>query len=71
MARKHRGVLVGLVLGAALVLPLAGQRTWVVDSANGPGTDYLDIDAAYAVAGVGDTLVVRLASGLPSTCRRR
>ncbi|MBK8976315.1 MAG: hypothetical protein IPM29_10325 [Planctomycetes bacterium] len=65
MARKHRGVLVGLVLGAALALPLAGQRTWIVDSANGPGTDYLDIDAAYAAAGVGDTLVVRPGNGMP------
>ena len=46
----------------ALVLvpgPIAGQRVWIVDSNNGPGTDFTDIPPAVAAAAVGDTLSVR------------
>ena len=46
-----RGLLLRLLVSAScvlLALPLAAQRTWIVDGANGPGTDFLDIDVAYA-----------------------
>ncbi|MBK8979023.1 MAG: hypothetical protein IPM29_24265 [Planctomycetes bacterium] len=53
------------VAGLLLGLPLSAQRTWIVDSANGPGTDFLDIDDAYSASGVGDTILVRPGNGLP------
>lgn len=40
-----------------VVLP--AQRTWIVDAANGPGTDYTDVGPALAAAAHGDVVVVR------------
>lgn len=45
------------VCGLVAVLP--AQRTWIVDAANGPGTDYTDVPPALAAAAHGDVLVVR------------
>lgn len=49
---------VSLFVAAAAVSVLPGQRTWVVDRANGPGTDFLDLPPAVAAAAPGDTLVI-------------
>lgn len=49
-----------LVLLFCFVSSLAAQRRWVVDSSNRPGTHFTDIPTAVAVAGSGDTLVVRV-----------
>ncbi|MBK8977365.1 MAG: hypothetical protein IPM29_15750 [Planctomycetes bacterium] len=57
--------LVCVALCAILPLRLVAQRTWIVDSANRPGTHFLDIDDAYAAAGVGDTILVRPGRNLP------
>ncbi len=43
----------------ALVSTAAAQSTWIVDGANGPGTDFGDLPTAVATAATGDTLVVR------------
>lgn len=48
-----------LVLGLGLVTGVAAQRTWIVDAANPPGTDFTDIPPAEAAAADGDTLLVR------------
>ena len=52
---------------------LSAQRTWIVDSANGTGTDYIDLDPAVAAAGAGDTILVRpglTVSGVPYSLLR-
>jgi hypothetical protein len=33
--------------------------TWIVDAANGPGTNFIDLPAAVAAAVSGDTIIVR------------
>lgn len=46
----------------ALVLfatPAVGQKTWVLDQAGGPGTDFLQLPAALVSAASGDTILVR------------
>ena len=48
-----------LALALALLSPLAGATTYVVDVANGPGTDFTQIATAIAAASPGDTLLVR------------
>ncbi len=40
---------------AMLVLP----TIWIVDAANGPGTNFTDLPAAVAAAAHGDTILVR------------
>ena len=42
-----------------LAASLAAQRTWIVDVANPPGTDFTDLPPAEAAAAHGDTLLVR------------
>lgn len=44
-----------MLLLATSLLP----TIWIVDAQNGPGTDFLDLPAAVAVAQTGDTLLVR------------
>ena len=41
-----------------LVLP----TIWIVDAANGPGTNFLDLPPAVAAAASGDTIIVRAGS---------
>jgi hypothetical protein len=38
---------------------LAAQRTWIVDHAGRPGTDFTDLPPAVAAAAPGDTIIVR------------
>lgn len=45
-----------------LLSPLAAQRTWIVDAANGPGTDFTDLPPAVAAAAPGDLLLARTGS---------
>lgn len=52
------------MLHATLVLalvaaPAFAQRTWVIDAANGAGTDFTDLPPAVAAATAGDLLSVR------------
>jgi hypothetical protein len=47
----------GCLFSLALALPLAAQRTWIVDAQG--GADFTDIPIAVATAGDGDTIVVR------------
>lgn len=71
-ATRHIVPLLLFVL-AASATQLAAQRTWIVDSANGPGTDFTDLDPAVAAAGVGDTIILRpgrSAAGVPYTLMR-
>ncbi|MBX3464535.1 MAG: hypothetical protein KF830_15305 [Planctomycetes bacterium] len=50
---------------AALLLP----TIWIVDAANGPGTDFVDLRAAVLAAASGDTILVRAGSyGPVSLC---
>jgi len=48
-----------LALVLPLLAPLAGATTYVVDVANGPGTDFTQISTAIAAVDPGDTLLVR------------
>ncbi|MBL9077290.1 MAG: hypothetical protein JNL08_07300 [Planctomycetes bacterium] len=41
--------------------------TWIVDAANGPGTNFLDLPAAIAAASDGDTILVRAGTYSPFT----
>ncbi|MBK8978743.1 MAG: hypothetical protein IPM29_22825 [Planctomycetes bacterium] len=43
-------------------LVTAQARTWVVDAANGPGTDFLDLPPAIAASGIDDLILVRAGS---------
>ncbi len=45
-----------------LSLDVAAQRTWIVDQANGPGTNFTDIPMAIAAAAPGDNVIVRAGS---------
>lgn len=49
---------VGLLL-ALVATPLVAQRTWIVDAANAPGTDFLDLPPAVAAAQAGDRILMR------------
>ena len=52
----------GRIVGAlvlVLAAPLAAQRTWIVDAANGPGTDFIDLLPAIDAAASGDTILLR------------
>jgi hypothetical protein len=44
---------------ALLLASLPGQRTWIVDASNGPGTDFTDLPPAVVAAAAGDHLLVR------------
>jgi hypothetical protein len=55
---------------ALLAIPATGQRRVVVDSANGPGTDYLDLDPAVVASRSGDVIIVRPGDGSYYTLRR-
>lgn len=52
-----------LVLAALPLLlfaaPGLAQRTWIVDAANGPGTDFTDLPPAVQAANPGDLVLVR------------
>lgn len=50
-----------LLLGTTSAL--CAQRTWVVDRANGPGTDFTDLPPAVLAAAPGDVIRVRPAAG--------
>lgn len=54
----RRLVTCGLFLTVASTIATA-QRTWIVDAANGPGTDFRDLPAAFLRVADGDTLLVR------------
>ena len=41
---------------AVLAIPLAAQRTWIVDQNNGPNTDFTDLPPALAAASNGTQL---------------
>jgi hypothetical protein len=56
MNRLHRSGLAFLLLSATAT---AQGRTWTVDAANGPGTDFTDLPPAVAAAVDGDVLRVR------------
>ncbi|MFQ5505706.1 MAG: hypothetical protein ACE5F1_13050 [Planctomycetota bacterium] len=56
----HRRKLASTLMAAGLVAGLAsGQKTWIVDKSNGPGTHYTDLPPAVAPAAHGDTIIVR------------
>jgi hypothetical protein len=48
-----------VLLALVSAVPAPAQRTWTVDAANGPGTDFVDLPAALAAAVHGDTILVR------------
>ncbi|HTF89735.1 MAG TPA: hypothetical protein VK843_15075 [Planctomycetota bacterium] len=47
------------VFALALLVSPAFCSTWIVDQANGPGTNYIDIPPAVAIAVPGDVIIVR------------
>lgn len=52
---------------SCLISSALAQRTWIVDAANGAGTDFTDLPAAEAAAVPGDTLLVRSGTYSPFT----
>lgn len=54
---------------AVLVFAISapGQRTWIVDSRGGPGTDFLDLAPAVAAASPGDTILLVWTWTTPNT----
>lgn len=50
-----------LALGLLTATGIA-QRTWIVDAANGPGTDFTDLPPALTAATAGDRIVIRAGS---------
>ncbi|MEZ5978492.1 MAG: hypothetical protein R3F34_09760 [Planctomycetota bacterium] len=55
-----RTSLIAFLAASVLAAPPAlASSVWVVDASNGPGTDFTTIQAALAVAGEGDTLLLR------------
>ena len=54
-----------LLVACGLVAAVAAQRTWVVDKANGAGTDFVDIPPALVAARDGDTILVRAGTYRP------
>jgi hypothetical protein len=48
-----------LFLSFACVTAVAAQRTWIVDQANGAGTDFTDLPPAVQAAATGDTIFCR------------
>ena len=71
----HRSVRVAMAMAIALLCAmreLCAQRTWIVDSANGAGTDFSDLYLAIAAASPGDTVILRPGlspSGVPYQIR--
>jgi hypothetical protein len=57
---NSRTILPALVLAACLATA-AQATTWIVDAANGPGTNFTTISAAIAAAQPGDRILVRQA----------
>lgn len=55
-AKKRIHFLVALVATASLG---AAQRIWIVDAANGPGTDFRELQPALNASRAGDTVLVR------------
>ena len=49
---------------------LSAQRTWVVDSARGPGFDFADLQPAFNAARHGDTVIVRKGLYAPATTNK-
>ena len=48
-----------MLLAPLLVCSALGQRLWIVDANNGPGTDFTDLAPALAAANPGDTIMTR------------
>jgi hypothetical protein len=59
--------LLALLTTTSLVVPLAAQKTWVVDAANGAGTDFRDLPPALLAASDGDTILVRSGAYTPGS----
>jgi hypothetical protein len=53
--------------GVALAVPGVSQRTFIVDSANGPGATHTDIQPALNASQRGDTIILRIGNGQPYT----
>lgn len=66
---NHRALLTSLAIASFHPLAIA-QSTWTVDIANGPGTDFTEIDDALAAISPGDTLLVRNGIYRPFTVTR-
>ena len=47
---------------ALLASSALGQRLWIVDANNGPGTDFIDLAPAIAAASPGDRVLIRAGS---------
>jgi hypothetical protein len=56
------------LLVAALALPLAAQRNWVVDNSMAAGADFPDLISAYAAAAPNDRIFIRAGNGTPYAC---
>lgn len=50
-----------LITGVLTLLP----TIWIVDAANGPGTNFTDLPAAIQAAASGDTVLVRSGTYAP------
>lgn len=59
-----RRLSIALVI-STLSASASAQRTWIIDAANRPGTDFTDIPAGAAAAADGDTLLVRAGNYSP------
>jgi hypothetical protein len=59
-----------LAVSVCLITSASGQRRMVVDSANGPGTHYTDLDPAVAASQPGDVIIVRPGTGSHYTLNR-
>jgi hypothetical protein len=47
------------LIAVAVALPVAAQRTWIVDASNGPGADFTDLPKAVQAASAGDLILLR------------
>ncbi len=51
--------MIRIIVFVILVAAAPGQRTWIVDINNGPGTNFTDLPPAVAVAQTNDIIIVR------------
>src|SRR5262245_14500361 len=61
--RLPLGCALGLLAALALSTPVSGQKLWIVDVANGPGTHFTAIQPAIDAAAPGDTIQVTPPTG--------
>ncbi|MBK7876863.1 MAG: hypothetical protein IPJ77_14150 [Planctomycetes bacterium] len=61
----HRILSCGASMLALALTPVASANTWVVDAANGPGSQFDEIGVAIAAAAPGDLILVRAGSYSP------